>query len=368
MRCTSSLACLGLLSALVLGCDTNGYPDLGEKLDVVVPCGDNSTTWIRSTCGTHINGEEGHLMTEVLIMGTDDFSPTATASGCFLQSQLFYDTSGRLRQGSFTGTGGVADVQVGYQYEFQAQPDVGILNRRGSYRTELSPPEAAQFTYSSDGTTLTLTDMNTGESKEYRNVIDLVSTLDPTDQTEAMAFVRIFSIPLYHSFMRLLGFGGGGMSQYANAAEFNGAVSGLFYVRVDDVITMPKTILRYTQFEEFSGFYHDGEYDTVVGLTANGRSYGVLDFSFRDDPTDASSVATGSVDFTNVVVTNGFGADGCYNFYYESNPAVIVPAQIYNSIDLSDVLPTDGMAPPSGSACPAYDPWVGTFPTVCDPP
>ena len=315
---TSSLLVLGLPLALLLGCDRNGYPDIGEKLDVVEPCGPNSTTWVRSTCGTHPNGEEGHLITEVLIMGTDDFSPTSSPSGCYVHSELFYDSSARQWNGSFDASAGVALARSGFYYEFEFQPQLPVLQRTGAFREEIDPLLEEEFEYSSDGTTLTLTDVNTGEERVFRNVIDILTTLDPTVQADAFTFSRVFTIPIYNSLNRLLGFGSGGMTQYmSGTAEFAGMLEREvppfdFTVHVEGLL-MPYTVIDYRNFEDFTGIVLDGPQNTLTNTSGTGDMSGVLSFSLRTDVADPSQTVDGTFDYAGgvgVQVVNGFGDGG----------------------------------------------------------
>lgn len=353
------------------GCDTNGYASLGDPLDVIVPCGADTTVWVRSVCGRNAQDtEDGHLMTEFITLGAGSLDPATPSEGCFNISQLHYDTSSRLRVGSFTTRGAQIEAAFGLLYTFTLEEDVGVLSRTGSDRVPLDPTERITYTFelSPDGTTLTLTDSKEGEPAVYRNLVDVVETLDLAEESDARTFSNISAITMYHAFTRLLGYGSGGMTQYYNnSAIFLAASQGHLEVRVSDSLFNPLTTLTFVDFEEFGGFVLDGEFYTKVNAGGNGSSYGELGLVVPRDLADASAVYTGGHHLTDVDVTDGYAGAGCYQLWledYQGAPLEVwIPSEIYNSIDLSRSLPTDGNAP--GSVEPVCPNHVPRTPTLC---
>ncbi len=366
-----------LLHALVLaatlpitvGCDTNGYASFGDPLDVIVPCGEVTTAWLRSTCGPDAQGTlEESLITELITLGASTLDPTLESAGCFNFTRFHYDASSKLRVGNFSTSGDQMEVRFGDLYTFTLEKDLTLLKRHGSDRNPLEPPEAHSYAFSvsPDGATLTLTDNADGSVREYQNLTRIIEGLDLEVEADAFAFTGIAAIPLYQAFTRLIGYGAAGMTQYMDSpATFAAASTGELGVVVTGGITAPHTTLSFRQFEEFAGFELDGEFDSLVTIQGNGQTCGGLNFTTPNSLADATSVYTGYLDFTDIDVTEGYAGEGCMQISVDDfNGAPLmrwVPSQVFNTIDLSEILPTDGRMPGDPApACRDHVPWVNT--------
>ena len=376
MRSIITSLLLATMAIAVIGCDTNGYASFGDPLDVIVPCGENTSAWVRSTCGPDAQGtiEEG-LITELITLGSTTLDPAVPATGCYNFTRFNYDASSKLRVGNFSTLGDQMDVAFGDLYTFTLEKHLTVLQRRGSDRNPIEPAEQHSYTFaiSADGTMLTLTDAADGSVKEYRNLTSIVEDLDLMDSDDVYALTGIASIPLYQAFTRLVGYGAAGMTQYMNSpATFAAASTGQLGVVVTGGITMPFTNLDFQEFEEFAGFVLHGAFDTEVTISGNGETCGNLGYSIPNSMTDPTSVYDGNLGFVDIDVRDGYAGNGCMQITVDDpdgsgTPQMAwVPSQVFNTIDLSEVLPTDGRMPGDAApACADHVPWVNT---VCPRP
>lgn len=345
-----SIRLLGVLGALfgttLASCDKGGLYPILEKRDPAASVDCTSmgatSTWLRSTS----------VGTEVLLVAAPD--PTAPIPAgtrlCFAHGLVEHDSSTRYSYGSVTiGSSGKGQAAFEASYTFDYVASGAILSRKGAQRALHSPP--LEVPVSITKTTAGITATIDGTTGHYVNVYDVVLNVDTTTQDGAEDAFRLLNLPLFTSQVRLLGFGGGGMTQYISApGRFVGLaraptdeLPNVFTVSVQSYTT-PNTDIRYTQFEDFTGVIVDGLQETDVSISGNGNMHGVLTWSMRDGADGDTDVALeGTVDYDDLQIGNGVASGGSYGFAFTSPSAVsyTIPYTIATDVDLRGLLPED---------------------------
>jgi hypothetical protein len=212
-----------------------------------------------------------------------------------------------------------------------------------------TPPRVAAITLRDVGAQLEAT--IDGEKGRYTNLYDVVADIDLSTQAGAEDAFRLVNLPLFTSQVRLLGFGGGGMTQYISAP---GTFVGLaredapeapnaYNVRVQ-AFTTPNTDIDYIDFEDFSGVVLDGLQETDVNISGNGSMHGVLTWTLSDGMDPVAGVALrGTIDYENIQIGNGVASGGTYEFVVTEPTALTftVPYTLASDVDLRGLLPED---------------------------
>lgn len=346
MRSSRTNTVLSLLALALVGCDKGGLYPLLEKRDPAASASciaaGQSSTWLRSTA----------IGTEILLVATPD--PTATTQGnaqiCFAHALVEHDSSTRYEYGGYTvAANGTGTLSVATTYVFDYVATGPILDRKGSKREVHAPPLDVPLTLRASGAGLEVT-MN-GVTGRYTNLYDVVASVDITTQEGAEDLFRLVNLPLFTSQVRLLGFGGGGMTQYISApgrfvglARPEAELANHFTVRVQS-FTSPNTDIEFVMFEDLSGIVVEGLQETDVSISGNGSMHGVLSFSMRDGPDPVSDVALrGTIDYADMKIGNGVASGGTYELALTSPSEVTftVPYTLASDVDLRRLLPEDG--------------------------
>lgn len=298
----------------MLGCDPNGYPHLGENFDVSAACSASSTSWIRQSLDPSAGEtEEDQLFTEVLILGhgmTDDDPATV---GCMYLVGLTRPGSALMDQGlfQFDGSGMTKGTwTVDYGYDFTRQPGTSLLERNGSFRIEVLPPEQRSIELIRRDDQLVLT-VN-GESKTFESLTAIAESLDVRDPNELRYFVRLLNVGLLTSQIRVLGFGGPGMRSYTEPANFAGLVSGeagRLFVGVDVSIGNVNATLDYQEFSDIPGMTLSGPQLVNTNWQGDGNMGGTQSVSFASD-LSSPPFFTAEADYSDTVIESGFGSTG----------------------------------------------------------
>lgn len=337
-------AWLPLLSACLLlaltGCDRAGIHPLGRLRDGLVPCEvdplgriDTTSTWVRSTA-------EG---TEIILLGRPD--PTTPVdfenAGCFARGFVAHDSSTRFEFGSYTlGVNGRGTAVRTVEYVFNFEPELSILSRIGSKRTDLPTPISEELSITEDGTQIIVGIGN--DMMRLTSLGELIENLDTGSQEGAEDIFRVFNLPLFTSQARLLGFGGGAMTQYIPApGTFQGVIRNRFTVSVEAALK-PNTRILYYQFEDLTGIVVDGLQKTNVNTKGNGTMEGTLNFVMRGTGGATDVVIRGHLAYDDLVIGNGVASNGSYTLTFDGvNAEYVIPYSLATDVDLRNVLPVE---------------------------
>lgn len=314
------------LVAFCAACDKSGIHPLGRPRDNLGPCTSDTETWLRTT----------DTSTEVFLVGAPSTGPDGLpAPRCFARAVMAHDTTTWLEYGTFTedGTSGSGTFAYAATYEFIYEPDVSLLNRRGSEREDLDPPMTRPVAMVADGEELLLT--YASETRRLTALPDLIDRLDVTTQDGAEDVFRVFYLPLLTSQVRVPGFGGTGMTQYLNqTSTFAGTIENFLTVNVENILN-PDTDIEYVAFVDLTGIRHDGLIHSVVDLSGNGTMEGVVEVELEG----RTRVLRGSVDYADVLIRRGVAGDGTYAFTLESGGTYTLSYMLASDIDLRGILP-----------------------------
>ena len=167
----SSLRILLLASIAILGsaCDKSGLYPLFAKTDVLVPCGVDATTWVRSTA----------TGTEILILGAADptLATTATEVRCYSHGFIEHDSSTHYESGSYSvSSGGQGTATYAIVYDFNYTSTGAVLSRPGAQRQDLVRPRTSSLQLALASGKLNAT--VDGVAGTYTNLFDLIGSVE----------------------------------------------------------------------------------------------------------------------------------------------------------------------------------------------
>jgi hypothetical protein len=338
MRTRVLVSCLVVLAAA--GCDTSGIHALGRRRDALVPCTvdslgrlETTSTWLRST-------DTG---TEIFLLGRVDATSVVDSASpaCYGRGFIDHDSTTHFEFGSYTlDATGKGQAVHSLEYDFKYDPDTSILGRDGSLRQDLKTPISEPLTIAADGSQLVVS--LSGEARRLTSIGEVVESVDVHTQKGAEAVFRLFNLPVLTSQVRLLGFGGGSMTQYVDqTASFGGLIRNRFTVSVESWLS-PNTLIAYFQLEDLTGIVVDGPQKSNVDTSGNGQMEGVLNFLMRGTGGVSDVAIRGHLDYGELQIRNGVAAGGEYSLVIDGivTPYVI-SYQLATDVDLRDVLPVE---------------------------
>lgn len=324
---------LGLFGA---GCDQSGIHPLGQPRDVTTSCA--RSTWARST----------DLGTELFLFGVEDpgglsVDPETqeTPPTCFVHAFVAHDKSTTLEQGTYTvDATGAGTFHVDFVFTYVYEPTLTTLTRTGSRRDDTPDPATHAIALATSGQQLSVS--FDGEARLLTDFRRVLSRFDPKTQADAEVLFGAYSLPLYTTFARLVGFQATGMTEYIGSpATFDALVSGQFSVVVLGTLE-PHNVFEFFAHEDLSGFVIDGRQDTYItggAFDANGTMSGVLSFEMHGLDLAGETLLRGSVDYADVIIENGVAGGGFYLLALEDGSEYSIPWDVADAIDLRSVLP-----------------------------
>lgn len=381
-----------LVLLLAVGCDRSGIHPIGEVLDITPNCDPmndaENTTWLR----TMVDDMGQPIGTELVVLGFDPTAASVPDMGkhCMQRIKVYRSTTTEEHLGVVTLNGAGSGIHTeGVHCDFPIEPQHQIFTvkgtpRRGAQCYDLSYRGLVQtpFTFAMasgnilevtwgadepptlpedlepDGVNLRAPEMGdriAAGTYRYQQVGDLLATLDTSTMAGAEGVFQLFNIALLASQSRLAGFGSSGMTQYLNTTStFVGLISSSYTVHVEN-FSMPRTTIRYTQFEDLTGLIIGSaagdDQITTVNTSANGGMEGALSFFLLRDRTTPSSAITGALDYADVQIISGFGSAGTYHLTIDEASTTYdldVDTMIgydntlpgYGKFDLSPILPS----------------------------
>ena len=273
---------------LLTGCDPNGFPHFNEPKDLTGTCDALSTTWVRTV------PDATEQTTELWIVGGPmDGSDT---EGCLYVATLTREGSMTLDQGTFALDDGKAGTATFDQrYVFERQEEEQILGRDGAHRVAYEPVWTQPLVLERKGTTLQVE--RDGAPAELVELMPLVTGLDLSKPGERVFAARLLNLGLLVSQVRVLGFGGAGMTAYIEPATFSGLVSGELEVEVELGLDQVDAVLDYRGFSDLPGLRMDGPQVVAVDWAGNGQMDGEQAITVSTDVLAAPDLS-GTVDLS----------------------------------------------------------------------
>ncbi len=327
------------LAALSLGIALAGcgrYAELAQKLDVTARVvGD---TWIAAspTDRTEIR---------VLMVGKPDDKGNAAFSFTAAQFPYAAGAWGTTLQGfwSEVGTSGATTLVLEHEYYMPDESGVGILNRRGSYRVDDTQVVALTVTQSAGRLVVTGDDRMTGT---YVPLVQALGGIGGATERDATCAFELANLGLLSSDVRIIGFGGVGMTQYSQAETYVGTIAGSLVVSVSGFASNT-TRIAYGGFVDLGGVTVDGTQLTYANSSGSGHMDGVLTFSLAPVAADGTAGAplAGSIDYggggdsaSAIQISNGNAVGGVYIVALAGGGSARVAPQLAASPSIAECL------------------------------
>ncbi|MCP4598986.1 MAG: hypothetical protein GY847_00325 [Proteobacteria bacterium] len=319
------------LAPILLGaCDLpGGYVDLAEQLDTTIEVGNEGhSTWLRRDS----HGVELALLGELNDEG----------NGQIVFMMIEENSQTMLTFGAYTRNNSADEITVDYQllYSMPFDPDKAPINKEGATKVEMDT--TVKYQLSIDEDTLTLD--GDSESRVFRSLTSVLSTIDPTTEDGAIMIGKFYKISILTSQARVPGFGGARMVQYINKkVSFKGMISGEFTLESSNVFE-PETHIVYKDFVDYSGISLNGDLATLASMSGRGHVFNSVDFTMTVDPHNPSQVISGTVFYGNkdgtdaVKIVKGVAGGGTYKLTINGGEQIAIDWEEFNRMDFSSIL------------------------------
>lgn len=307
-RRAAAPAPLALVLVLALGA-CGPYAEVAQKLDVTARVAGD--TWIAAA------GDRTEI--RILLVGKPDKDGVAQFAFSSLQLPITAGTSASALQGTWTeaGNAGAVTLRLEWEYTLPDERSVSLGSRRGASRK--ASQRVIPLTVTRSGGRLVVAG-DASIAGTYAAFGEALTQLGTATERDAACAFQVANLGVRTSEIRIIGFGGPGMSQYDTAATFVGTVAGSFRVHVS--VNLPSfastTTIAYSGFEDLGGALVDGAQVTSVGSGGDGNMDGILTFSLQPRPPDGSAAApiSGTINYGSgadaVQITNGAATGGFY--------------------------------------------------------
>lgn len=323
------------LLALALGA-CGPYAEVAQKLDVTpqVP----AHTWIAA-----VGPERTEL--RVLLVGDPGDDGSAAFAFTAMQMPISRGTSAITLQGTWTevGASGAAELQIQHAYTLPDESSVSVLSRRGAWREDVR--RDVRLTVTRDAGRLIVA----GDAELDGTYVALAEALGrlgfATERDAACAF-QITNLGIRSSEIRIIGFGGPGMTQYHTTATYVGTIAGSLRVSMSGFLDNTTTI-EYSAFEDLGGVRVSGPQITEADSGGDGHMSGVLTFTLEPHAPDGSAAAaiTGTIDYGGagnpaeaLQISNGNAVGGVYVTSIAGGGSARVSPETAPSPSVSDCL------------------------------
>jgi hypothetical protein len=272
-----------LLAALAASCGP--YAEVAQKLDVTTPFAD-AETWIAA------QGTE----TRLLVLGR----PAGAAGGAFaltvLQTPVSAGISASALQGDWSGDGGAAATFTALrEYLLPDERGTPLLSRIGATRRDVH--RVARVGFSRDGERLTVSG-DPALGGVYLPLPQAMAALGTATSRDASCAFQVANLAVRAAHVRVIGFGGPGMTQYQNPATYNGTLGGSFHVALEGFLDN-RTTITFAGLVELGGVRLDGSQITNADSSGDGQMSGALAFVLEPRARDGAANPTiaGSLDY-----------------------------------------------------------------------
>lgn len=317
---TGALLCLPALP----GCNLGGYPDLGEKLDTLTSIGEaNATAWMR----TFTDGSS-----EILVLGSAENGD----AGRFAWVTMAVDSTGTILAGSYQVAENRITLLVRSEYKKILELEVPPASRTGSTRVDHEPPLAVVCDAELIDGRLRLRD-NEVEPRIMTNLWDVIPAIDVTTQTGVDMLARVFNLSTVALQMRIPGFGGAGLLQYAGSpAEFVGVVAGVSSIELTEVLN-PVAEIFFDQYKDYPGIVLHGDQISKTSMAGDGHLEGTIHFTMADPRQGGVFRVEGDLTY-HLSLTNGTSSDGGYTIVLSDGATWKVSHQEAETMDFRALL------------------------------
>jgi hypothetical protein len=307
-RAATTVAALAIVAPLAA---CGPYAEVAQKLDVTTPI-TSGETWIA------VAGPDRSEL-RVLVVGAPPEGGSAEFSLTTMQMPISAGTSATALQGTWREEtrAGTATFTAARQYTLPDERGTPLLARRGVWRADVS--RVLGVTVARAGGLLVLAGDPTLAGTYVRFRAALAALGASTARDAACAF-QLSNLGIRSSEVRIIGFGGPGMTQYQTAATYVGTLAGSLRVSEQGFLDNTTTI-TYSGFVDLGGVRVDGPQITDADSGGNGQMSGTLAFALEPLAADGSvpPPITGTIDYGGagnpadaVQISSGFATGGAY--------------------------------------------------------
>lgn len=298
-----------VLLAFALGA-CGPYADVAQKLDVTARVAGD--TWIAA-----VGPDKAEV--RVLLVGRPQGDGSVPFAFTAMQMPISRGTSAITLQGRWTevGSSGATTLLVEHEYTLPDESSVPILSRRGAWREDVL--RTISLTVTRDAGRLIVAG-DAGLAGTYVALGEALGGLGSATERDAACAFQIANLGIRSSEVRIIGFGGPGMTQYLQAETYVGTVAGSLRISMSGFLQNTTTI-AYSAFEDLGGVRVNGPQITEADSGGDGHMSGVLTFALQPLALDGSAAApiTGTIDYGGagnpadaVQISNGNAIGGVY--------------------------------------------------------
>jgi hypothetical protein len=236
----------------------------------------------------------------VLVLGPLDGVGPAEFSFTALQMPISAGVSGSALQGQWSEdlAAGTATFHALRAYLLPDERSTSLLSRTGVTRESVDRTLRLAVSRSDGVLTLSGDPALAGAYVPYRVALARLGTA--TDRDATCAF-QIANLGIRASEVRIIGFGGPGMTQYRRAADYLGVLSGSMRVSLDGSLTSTSTTttITYSGFEDLGGSRVEGPQVTRVNGSGDGHMSGTVTFALTPLAPDGTELpaVSGALDY-----------------------------------------------------------------------
>lgn len=316
--------CIGVFVSVLLSCNLGGYPDLGSKLDTLMSIGqEGAVAWMRTV-------DDGR--SEILVLGElPDAEPAR-----FVFVRMNPNSTGTISAGTYVLQNEQIILSVSSEYNKTLELDVPPSSRTGSTRTDFDPPQEIRYGAKLEGERLHLS--SPAGTMVMTDMWDVVSTIDVSTQEGVNMLSRVYNLSTVSLQMRIPGFGGAGLLQYASGpASFVGVVGGNASIEMTAVLS-PVAELLFDEYEDYPGIILIGDQVSSTDMAGDGNLSGTMHFSMRDPRAGGDFAVEGDLTYE-LDLRNGTSSDGGYTITLSTGTVWTVPYQEGENMDFRLILP-----------------------------
>jgi hypothetical protein len=315
------------------------YAELAQKLDVTARVAGD--TWIAA-----VGSSQSEV--RVLLVGKPDANGVASFAYSSIQIPITRSSSAFTFQGTWTevGASGATTLEVLHEYTLPDESSVGPFSRVGAQREDavLTIPLTVTRTA---GQLVVAGDQRLAAT--YVPLGQALAQLGTATARDAACAFQVANLGIDTSEVRIIGFGGVGMSQYQTPATYIGTVAGSLRVSLSlNALTFASTTtIVYSGFEDLGGVVVDGPQVTSANGGGDGSMSGVMTFALTPLAPDGSALApiTGTIDYGGagnpanaIQITNGTATGGVYVISIDGGGTAQVPPQTAPSPSVAECL------------------------------
>lgn len=296
-----------LLALALAGAACGPYAEVAQKLDVTEPIAD-ADTWVAAQ-GTELR---------VLVLGRSEGGRAAAFSFTAMQMPISAGTAASALQGDWDEPqAGAASFTARREYLLPDERSTSLLGRIGATRRDVSRTHRLELARAGDRLALAGDPALAGTYRRFR---DALAGLGSTTERDAACAFQIVNLAIRATQVRVIGFGGPGMTQYQTAATFVGTLGGSFRVSMRGLLDSTTTI-DFAALVELAGSRLDGPQVTDVDSSGDGRMSGALSFSLEPAGPGGAALApiAGTLDYGGagdpadaIRISNGTASGGHY--------------------------------------------------------